>query len=852
MESGIASIYQQYKADTTRLVDWLGKAAVNCGFPTSRLKRTIVETDSDLTENSNGGPDDKINDANAGRTAKQLRNARKKAAARQKALADDSNRAPSTISGTYDIPTMEFVPMAHHLAANQVAIPESVNRLAKRCIAYRRRAMALLGGQQERIEGGHKHFIHVLQDTLDVLHSLTSHIEPSITPRSMHNSAAATGTDDDTPTSTSNNPYAVLQDLEDDMDSDIDLPAPPILHGQAGTPAAFGVELGPEQAMEHAYMFMGDFAGVRNYIRGIWERYRTEKIDIATASIVTDMGLELLMASHHHFRQRALPKLGGLPGLYRSMEQDSGGKDAQVGGQDNVGDLCRVWRVLNSVEIHITVSAEDLSQVKEAGSARYDPVAWGISAAEDYEQELRLLHSLIAHCALSHLQSEHSFLDIFSVGLLPPLKQFVQSGTVELMTAMSALVHIDINRTLQSSAVTAFAILCSSTVRMQRNLASVTDPEFGKSIEDELGPDNLELYDATTSWFDETSQQYRTLLHMGEDNPYISNPVLCGLIVLNNFLLYRKVGLRVVNSYGIVQAAAATHNVFRLGGRSDLEPIAEWPDMEAVERIFGAPALYGSEKPHTAVAAWVSFLRILGRSSPDLKLMSRAYNGLPPQKSYQRKIRRGAGVIQVDGDINDHINLEDEPSDLLPFLSDLLGDPRDGPTTGTSTLKDYILKSLRKHLQDLDVAQAAMMSDSRKAAGQALERNRRTRRAQRFSTAELLSELERRLASDFVNLAFDYLSLHQRCSKLYLSAYRDVVSTLSDPAQRRLHCNPLAFFLAVIDGAARGVGGEHARLTDFRPDDSAYVYNAMRNAMIPIISDEGGREIAEAGHALAF
>ena len=71
----ISSIYQQYKADTAQIANWLGQAANNCGYSNKSIFKRSAGNDE---QNREGG-------AEHGRTTKQLRNARKKANARAKA-----------------------------------------------------------------------------------------------------------------------------------------------------------------------------------------------------------------------------------------------------------------------------------------------------------------------------------------------------------------------------------------------------------------------------------------------------------------------------------------------------------------------------------------------------------------------------------------------------------------------------------------------------------------------------------------------------------------------------------------------------------------------------------------------
>ena len=181
------ALYRRYKADNALIATWLGRTAVRCGYSRAGLAIKAQERQPDAISKA-GGQDAEKNGENeaekaTGRTAKQLRSARKKAKQRLtrrngEGLGSDGEAgeeagpagrdephvskttAPARPSGSastrstsskhsrstpthqpqqYVITIYDHLSMSRHIAfANIQASPEFLETL-KRCIRYRKR-----------------------------------------------------------------------------------------------------------------------------------------------------------------------------------------------------------------------------------------------------------------------------------------------------------------------------------------------------------------------------------------------------------------------------------------------------------------------------------------------------------------------------------------------------------------------------------------------------------------------------------------------------------------------------------------------------------------------------------------
>lgn len=90
MSDAAPSAYTQYKTDNAKIASWLGRAALNHGYPRSKL--TVVEDDN--------GAQDAEADAEVQREIKAARNARKKAnrrAVKAQTKLEEAHRAAEAV-----------------------------------------------------------------------------------------------------------------------------------------------------------------------------------------------------------------------------------------------------------------------------------------------------------------------------------------------------------------------------------------------------------------------------------------------------------------------------------------------------------------------------------------------------------------------------------------------------------------------------------------------------------------------------------------------------------------------------------------------------------------------------------
>jgi hypothetical protein len=232
-----------------------------------------------------------------------------------------------------------------------------------------------------------------------------------------------------------------------------------------------------------------------------------------------------------------------------------------------------------------------------------------------------------------------------------------------------------------------------------------------------------------------------------ETNLLARSPVLCGRILLWLKLAYQQTGLSMVNSWGLVPAAAGLYNAQQLAGIIDAS--TRWPDVDLLESVHGTKGLYGVDtKPESLRATTDAFGRVLGFSPDSRRIMYRKAAGLPIPTSLRRRVERNAGH-PADG-----VRLQDQSKLASLLFSKHL--PGHDKVDITALLSDMLRR------------QSA--ADSTTTTHSSLRRKRR-HNTPKGSIVQLLAVLEAELSSpvERVSIHFDYIALHMQCAKALIA-----------------------------------------------------------------------------------
>lgn len=116
-----------------------------------------------------------------------------------------------------------------------------------------------------------------------------------------------------TPTSASvrsKNQYDLLdRDVAGEDMPDIQLPEPS-QHDGTQSQDDFSVEATQEEAAVQALAFFVDVHTLRDYIKGLWADYKSVKVNLVTASVTTNIAIQLLQKPHDQFVKEVLPLFG--------------------------------------------------------------------------------------------------------------------------------------------------------------------------------------------------------------------------------------------------------------------------------------------------------------------------------------------------------------------------------------------------------------------------------------------------------------------------------------------------------------------------------------------------------------
>jgi hypothetical protein len=290
--------YKRYKADTRTIATWLTEGAEISGFT-----------------HKNSFPQPIHTVVNQQTKVKLKGRARK--LARDAANAEQKTRPKEPLPPQqYIVKTKDFVPMANAIASwcpPKIKPSTTILEIFRRTIATRKSCALWYDARSDGNEG-HQHFINVLEEALSILKPLAPKEQVDKT-RTKHAST--------TRKKISENKFdnLVLEDADESPSEDVTQltgnPAPlkppiaDIIYEQDGTE-------NEEEFRFASYCLIKDLNDLRQYLLGLWQRYRRKEIDLAVAAATTNMAIILVRRAEREFARTAT-----WPKEYAAKWQDS-------------------------------------------------------------------------------------------------------------------------------------------------------------------------------------------------------------------------------------------------------------------------------------------------------------------------------------------------------------------------------------------------------------------------------------------------------------------------------------------------------------------------------------------------
>lgn len=344
-----------------------------------------------------------------------------------------SPTGPKPPSKHYDVPLSQFLPIARFLVEKGISVPRQWLDIGRSCIELRARAAVMLGGQRERRRGGHEHFLGVLKEIIKLL-------EPCANPQLSGNS------------------FAALQDLMLEEEPEI------ALSSVDGAHDTYGIAMDREEAINRAMVFFGDIKAIREHLDSVWRDYLARKVDLITASVMTDTAIEILQKTHDEFAFQILPHFDGIQDLMDALLDELEAKTGQ-GIALPSGHSITPWEHVDAVMLMPFQHLDQLLTAFDSESApvanpgffgQYDPTARR-NANENMIQDRILITETMVEYILPSLVGRHRtrgrtdapnsaklLFDQFGIHI----DAYARTRKVTLMTVISAQIFVDINRVL--------------------------------------------------------------------------------------------------------------------------------------------------------------------------------------------------------------------------------------------------------------------------------------------------------------------------------------------------------------------------------------------------------------------
>ncbi|KAH8771449.1 hypothetical protein BGZ57DRAFT_954322 [Hyaloscypha finlandica] len=303
----LSDSYSRYKEDTNVFATWLTNTAKACGH-----------TSSNTTQVASSDP---MSEAPA--------SIRLKGNARKEAKANGSSRPPPVFlpATKHTLATGDIIIQAGIIAIHKkpaIKVPLVIQGVLRRAIRARKRCT--LWFQKSTSESNkeeykasnssHQHFIRVLERALEILEPCFEKYKPAASKAKKPGSADNHQVPG--PSSSISNRFELLE-VEDTGDENLDInaseaavstmPTTKLPQNKSKAVTIYELERSMEEDLQfRVYCFFEDLHRVREFLIQTWQRYADGKIDLVTASLVTNVTLALVRESEERMKHLS-PKL---------------------------------------------------------------------------------------------------------------------------------------------------------------------------------------------------------------------------------------------------------------------------------------------------------------------------------------------------------------------------------------------------------------------------------------------------------------------------------------------------------------------------------------------------------------
>ena len=755
--SFFVNTYQLYKEQTDKLAQWLVDNAAACGYKLPEPNRQAARQDGLL--NGIGPSDSGASPTPSGRLKGRARkNAKLKNASASIAPIEDV-----TSQSTYRIKLSQFTELARKVAeGSDIVVPESVIKLASQVVDLRRDFSRFYEKQAtdstRTANLKHAHFVSTLEEVINILKPPSSGaINYAGKASTSINKGDTTKASSDP---TSNGTEKLLNqfdhlELEEPVDIDDSLPASSTAMPTTGaTPSNTDEKVShrveyqsdndedDEEKYFAMYCLFTDLHGLRTFIGSTWDDYSDGRIDLMTASILTNTAFDLVRRMETKFFA-ALPefesaqKLIQFFMLFISILRGVNPRHKQRPDDwfnYEVADVAQ-WLYLPTFILLDgfcdVIQPRQMPLMKPGFFGTYDPKADRKAMTLRQmlaEDKIILLEALPEFCLLGDSKVQFPGEDELTKGL----REMYKTKKISLFLCFATQIYLDITHIHRDRIGSSFHDLQATGRQAKKTLNNaLTQPHsvLWPEQNDKILRNTLEFIDY---WItkDAIDKMRRVLLKSmydkGITEPYYlfsRHPLLCGLLQFSLTMMMREAGSAMAMCWGSILYVCHLYNALRQ--TSNLSVL--WPDMETFISVNTPERLFVGGVPTTLEDCFKRYSLMMGTAPENFA------------RDYQSR-NRGRGLKHAKKGPRDwHV----DPPIVKIFKERYLS--LDGSVRWT-------ILNIESLLKEADTEMHAVKN--------------RWEKSHQLSPLQLLTALQVALAADYAELTYDYFGMHTKCMNL--------------------------------------------------------------------------------------
>ena len=749
--------YQLYKEQTDKLAQWLVDNAAACGYKLPEPDRQAAKRNGlpSGTSPSDSAPSPTPSGRLKGRARKD---AKLKNATASVAPIEDPNSQP-----TYRIKLSQFTELARKVAeAGVIVVPESVIKLANQVVDLRRGFSRFYEKQAtdstRTADLKHAHFVSTLEEVINILRPPSSgasdNAEYASTPIDKGNAKKASTDGISNGTEMLSNQFDHLE-LEEPIEIDDALSALNTAMPTTGAAASKTDEKvshrveyqsdnneDDEEKYFAMYCLFTDLHGLRNFIGRTWDDYSDGRIDLITASILTNTAFDLVRRMETKFFA-ALPEFESAQKLIQFfmlfISILRGINPRRKERPDDwfnyeVADVAQ-WLYLPTFILLDgfcdVIQPRQMPLMKPGFFGTYDPKAdrKAMSLRQMLaEDKIILLEALPEFCLLGDSKVQFPGEDELTKGL----REMYKTKKISLFLCFATQIYLDITHIRRDRIGSSFHDLQATGRQAKKTLNSaLAQPHsvLWPEQNDKILRNTLEFIDY---WItkDAIDKMRRVLLKSmydkGITEPYYlfsRHPLLCGLLQFSLTMMMREAGSAMAMCWGSILYVCHLYNALRQTSNLSVS----WPDMETFILVNTPERLFVGGLPTTLEDCFKRYSLMMGTAPENFA------------RDYQSR-NRGRGLKHAKKGPRDwHV----DPPIVKIFKERYLS--LDGSVRWTILNIESLLKETHTGMHAV---------------------KNRWKKSHQLSPLQLLTALQVALAADYAELTYDYFGMHTKCMNL--------------------------------------------------------------------------------------